>query len=286
MPKDRQIATGPFDPSGRPAAVPARASEPGADHNFAGERGRIIVPAQAKLPELAAAGDDVDRFDPDTMTGEVTAYPSIIGRPYRMGWFTWHQLEPGCFDESIAEQDGRFPIYVQHNWDWSERPPIGNVNAAREVDFDDAEDDGARALEIVGRLYPDIPDGLACLHAMAARALREWSIGYLIEAYRVEEDDDEGRLTVYVERAQLWEASVVLRGANPWTQTLEVASRPDVAGTGGLDALIAAEVARQLEAMPPASPAEPTPAEISEDPWAELATSSPSFRAALARSAQ
>ena len=27
----------------------------------------------------------------------------------------------------IAEQGGRFPVYVQHNWDWSERPPIGHV---------------------------------------------------------------------------------------------------------------------------------------------------------------
>lgn len=57
--------------------------------------------------------------------------------------------------------------------------------------------------------------------------------------------------------------------------------------TDGLDALIAAEVARQLEAMPPASPeASPAPGDegtTDEDPWAELAATSQSFRVAMAQ---
>lgn len=287
MPNSRHAATGPVDLR-QLQAVPSRASEPGVDHDFAGDTGRIIVPGSTRLPEVAAAPGDADMFDPATMTGAVEAEPSVIGRPYRMGFYSWHQLEPGCFDESIAEQGGRIPIYVQHNWDWTERPPIGHTLSASEVDLDGA-DDGARALRIAGRLYPDVPDGLACLHAMAAGALREWSIGYLIEQYRVEEDDDAGTLTVYVERAQLWEASVVLRGANPWTRTLDVASRPDLTGqpvhpdvvdllaqaaTAGVD------VGRQLRdaiaaAMPLAS-------DDDTDLWVDLAATSPSFRAALA----
>jgi HK97 family phage prohead protease len=304
MPRDTRIPTGPFDLSGRPASVPARASEPGADHDFTGDRGRIIVPTQAQLPELADAPGSAEMFDPATMSGRVTAYPSVIGRAYRMGWFTWHHLEAGCFDESIAEQGGRFPVYVQHNWDWSERPPIGHALEASEIDLPGA-DDGARALEVVAQLYPDVPDGLACLHATVGGALREWSIGYLIEAYRVEEDDEEGRLTVFIERAQLWEASLVLRGANPWTQTLDVAAAQPAqpagvaeavaelvrAGLADVDAghgarleqLVADLVDKRLAGQQPSNEPPMPPASADTDAWElELFASSPSFRAATA----
>jgi HK97 family phage prohead protease len=230
----------------------------------AGQPGRIVVPSLARLPELAAAPGEVDRFDPATMTGQIEAYPSVIGRPYRMGFLTWHQIEPGAFDASLAEQGGRVPIYVQHNWDWSERAPIGNTAEAEEVPLDDDVDDDARALRIAGRLYPDVPDGLACLHAMAAGALREWSIGYVIEEFRVEEDDDAGRRTVFVTRAELWEASVVLRGANPWTQTLDVAQRPPTGPSVEELRRAATAAGFDLTPMPPASeqPSGPEPARI------------------------
>lgn len=190
--------------------------------DWTGRTARAVMAGAAHLPELAADDEDRDGFDPETMTGEVEAYPAVMGRPYRMGFFTWHELAPGAFDASIDEQGGRMPLYIQHSWDWSERPPLGHAREAAEVDFDDT-----RAIRIAGRLYPDVPDGLATLHAMAAEALREWSIGYLIEQFSVEEDDENGRTVIHVERAQLWEASVVLRGANPWTRTESVASAGD-----------------------------------------------------------
>lgn len=214
----------------RERLVPVRAQLQGATAeqadqvtDWAGQRARAVVAGPARLPELAADGDDVDGFDPETMTGEIEAFPTVLGRPYRMGFFTWHQIEPGAFDDSLGEQDGRIPIYVQHNWDWTERPPIGHTREAAEVDFSDGDGD-TRAVRIAGRLYPDVQDGLAVLHAMAARALREWSIGYLIEEYTAEDDDESGRTIIHVVRAQLWEGSVVLRGANPWTGTENVAS--------------------------------------------------------------
>lgn len=243
-----------------------------------GSPGRIVVAASPRLPELAASPGTADRFDPATMDGIVEAYPTIIGRPYRMGLYTWHQLSAGAFDASLAEQGGRFPVYCQHNWDWSERAPIGHVLEAAEEAVAAAEDD-ARAVRIRAQLYPDVPDGLACLHALAAGALREWSIGYRILEYRVEEDEENARTIVHVDQAELWEASIVLRGANPWTETLEVAARPDAAGIteDRVRELVRAELA--------ATQAPPAPTSEDRDPFADLdlaaIAASPSLRAAI-----
>lgn len=246
----------------------------------AGQRFRL--PAhRATAAVTAAAGDDAPTwFDSSRHVGRVEAFPSVFGRAYRMGFYTYHQIEPGAFDASLAEQDA-IPLYVQHNWDWSERPPIGTGFEASEADVaGEVDDDGgqARGLLIAGAFY-DTDDGRSTYYGLADRALREWSIGYLIEEYTVEEDDEAGRTVLHVTRAQLWEASVVLRGANPYTRTLEVAARD----AGG----ITAEDVRQLirEELDAAGAGSPETPQVPTDPFDEFSpdalSKSPSLRAAL-----
>lgn len=263
-----------------------------------GQPGRIVAPARAQLvtPEGAPVTAAAQAFDPEAHEGRVVAFPAVFGRAFRMGFFTYHRIEPGAFTESLAEQPS-IPIYVQHNWDWTERPPVGWTTAHEEAELpgDENDDDGnpLQGIRLESLIDHRIDDGLAVLNGLMAGALREWSIGYMINEFRVEEDDDNGRRIVHIERAELWEASVVLRGANPWTRTLEVASAPQLHAPRPPDSamaeLVEGEVQRQLAArqraeaeffLAGAGAGDPEP---HEDVYADLAASSPSFRAALAR---
>lgn len=154
---------------------------------------------------IAAAGDDAK-------AGHVRALVSAYDVKYRIGWATFHTIEAGAFADSIAEQDA-IPFFWQHSWDWSEQAPIGHGAASE-------EDEG---LVVDGPFYVDMDPQVARIHAsMVAGALREWSIGYQVLEYRVDTDDEQH---LFVTKAELLEASVVLRGANPETQTLQVASQ-------------------------------------------------------------
>src|SRR5690606_9972196 len=75
-----------------------------------------------------------------------------------------------------------------------------------------------------GRMYVDIDPSIARLYeSMREGAIREWSIGYSVLATRADREDD---MHQFVTEAELLEGSSVLRGANPATRTLEVASAP------------------------------------------------------------
>jgi HK97 family phage prohead protease len=149
--------------------------------------------------------------------GKVTALVSVYDLPYRMGFATYHQIEFGAFAKSLA-QNANVPLFWQHNWSWSEQPPIG-VGTASESE---------RGLVVEGELFLDTEAGRSVFNAMKAGALREWSIGYQINRYEIEEGDEFD--TIHAKEIELLEASSVLRGANPETETLKVASEADVIG--------------------------------------------------------
>lgn len=152
----------------------------------------------------------------DGKTGRVKALVSAYNVDYRMGWFTMHRILPGAFAKSLARNDN-VPLFWQHNWSWSEQPPVG-VAVASEV---------PNGLMIEGSFFLDTEAGRSVFNAIAAGALREWSIGYRILDWVIEgsDDDDEEMETVQIREAELLEASSVLRGANPETDTLEAASK-------------------------------------------------------------
>ncbi len=163
-----------------------------------------ICRATLTASTLTAADSD------DEKTGKVRAIVSAYGVRYQIGYARYHTIEADAFAKSIKAQ-ASIPLFWQHAWDWSEQPPIGHADASETAD----------GLEIDGDMYLD-QAGVPAIHrAMVAGALREWSIGYRILTARDDPDDDLHR---FIEEAELLEASVVLRGANPQTKTLEVAS--------------------------------------------------------------
>lgn len=184
---------------------------------------------------------------PDLGEGVIEAYPSVFDVEYRMGFLTRHVIRRGAFEGTLAEQSS-VPLFWQHAWSWSEQVPIGHTTEA-------AEDE--RGLRVVGQLYLDDPTVARIWQAMNAGALREWSIGYRIILGRTPDDNED---LVEVLEAELLEASVVLRGANPETETIRVAGAHDRCVQAALT-----ELRREL-GRSAAPPAVPTPAPSAPDP--------------------
>lgn len=144
--------------------------------------------------------------------GTVAALVSAYGTKYQIGLSTFHTIRAGAFADSIAAQPS-IPIFWAHAWNGTEQPPIGHGTASE-------GDDG---LVIDGELYLDADPEIGRIHqALISGALREWSIGYRVLTESSDPDDDKH---FYVDQAELMEASIVLRGANPATETLRVASQ-------------------------------------------------------------
>lgn len=146
--------------------------------------------------------------------GTFKALVSAYGVKCRVGYQLWHTMTQGMFAQSIAVQPS-IPIFWQHGWDFSEAAPIGHTTGAAET---------ADGLELTGIIYLESPDGAACHRALRAGALREWSVGYKPETMRADPDDGHH---YYIETAELLEASIVLRGANPETRTIDTQSLKD-----------------------------------------------------------
>jgi HK97 family phage prohead protease len=145
--------------------------------------------------------------------GKVKALVSAYNVDYRMGFTTNHRMQMGTFAKSLAS-NANVPLFWQHNWNYTEQPPIGIATG----------EETARGLVITGEFFLDTEAGRAVFNANKAGALKEWSIGYRIEKYNVASTTSEGVENWHVEEAELMEASSVLRGANPKTKTLTVAS--------------------------------------------------------------
>lgn len=219
---------------------------------------RVRAVATAEVAALPKVGE-----------GVVEAYVSMFNVEYRMGYATWHKILPGAFDDSIAEQ-AAVPVFWAHAWDWSEQVPIGH---SLDVDSDDT------GLRVRSQLYVEETEtARAVYRGMQAGALREWSIGYGIVEHIVREERDQARRVLDVSVGELLEASSVLRGANPETQTLNVAGAPDLAG---LDDLVARHVAAALAEARPADEVDPQPRDVTPVDLAAVDLSDPRHRALI-----
>ncbi|GAA2141568.1 hypothetical protein GCM10009760_25870 [Kitasatospora kazusensis] len=141
----------------------------------------------------------------DAPEGVVRGYVTTFGNSYDIGYGWQERIERGAFAEQI--RSGALPIMWQHDWDAG---PIGVTRALTE------DEHGVLA---EAELFMDDPRGRAVWRAMQAGALREWSIGFYPEIIRSDAAEPN---TDIIERGRLAEASVVVRGANPETTTLEV----------------------------------------------------------------
>lgn len=153
----------------------------------------------------------------DAPEGTVEGYITVFGTEYPIGWGLRERIEPGAFDASLAARGGVIPIYYQHDHR-SGGTPIG----VGEVTRDD------KGYWVRAELFiDDDPKARTVWRTMAKGALREWSVGFTTAEegdVRVERDVE------IIQRGDLMEASVVLRGANPDTETLAVRSE-DGAGS-------------------------------------------------------
>lgn len=221
--------------------------------------------------EMITAADGKD-------DGYVRALVSAFEKKYRIGFFTHHTIEYGAFEASIAEQ-ARIPLFWMHDWNaMSPGLPIGDGEA-----FESKKDGG---LVVEGGLFLEQDPTLRRLHAsMESGSIREWSIGYRILAIRRDADDEDH---YFVTEAELLEASSVLRGANPHTKTLNVASSQLLGADGGylpatrLDGYDADVTTEETNADASADAEDPSPLTQAElDARASLAMRSPTFRSTI-----
>lgn len=197
---------------------------------------RQIVAACRALPEAER-----------TVSGEVEAIAAVYDVRYRVGPETYERVREGAFTDSIAANPN-LPIFWEHSWQRGDAP-IG-IGRARE--------EGA-AIRISGRLFVDEDDRARNIYrAMTGDpesgigpTIREWSVG-MIAGKNPGEVEVHGD-TEEIVRADLAETSVVLRGAQPSTETL--ALRSEMFGDGvsvertraeGLDQLTSDQVDRVL----------------------------------------
>lgn len=146
------------------------------------------------------------RAEPELGEGVVVGYVTKYDVEYQIGFSTRERIASGAFDESLAGQTS-LPIFWEHDW---AAGPIGITTNAG------GDDDGVR---VEAQLFLDDPRGRSVWRAMEAGALREWSVGYYPQEIVIDEEDP-GLETIT--RGDLAEASVVVRGANPDTETVEV----------------------------------------------------------------
>ena len=144
--------------------------------------------------------------------GEVVAILSVSGVEYEMGYKLKHVIAAGAFENQ------RVPVFHQHAW-IDGRAPIGHGDVMP----------AGRQLRARVQLYLDVESARAVFHSLKAKAMRQWSIGYRILDSTVAERD--GWTIVTITKADLLEASSVLRGAHPETDTLKVAAASAPAAT-------------------------------------------------------
>jgi HK97 family phage prohead protease len=154
---------------------------------------------------------------PDLGEGIVEALVAAYDIDFKLGSFWglefWERIEKGAFAESIAD-DAPFAVYRQHGRtagpgsEWS-AAPIGYTTKA-----EDTDEGPVFTMQLLIK-YEEVAQ---TWELMLAGALREWSIGYRpIPPIVLELDED--KETEVIRKGELYEASTVLRGANPNTKT-------------------------------------------------------------------
>ena len=144
----------------------------------------------------------------DAPEGVVEGYITKFDVDYPIGWGLRERITAESFRGSIEERDGVLPIMYQHD---HKNPPIGVATLT-------TDEQGVLARV---QMFLEDARGAAVYRAMQAGALREWSVGFTTPN---EGDVERDRDVEIIIRGDLLEASVVLRGANPDTETLSVRS--------------------------------------------------------------
>lgn len=120
-----------------------------------------------------------------------------------------HTIKAGAF---LGVEGRTIPLYAEHQWGI----PHGHGVLSE-------HDDG---LHVAEQYYLDTEAGRSMFRAVKSGAIRERSIGYIVAAATADPNDPKHD---FVSEVEVLESSNVLKGANPHTKTLQVASQaPDV----------------------------------------------------------
>lgn len=159
--------------------------------------------------ELRAASED---GGPE---GVLEGYATVYDVGYGIGWGITEQIAQGCFDRSIADQNGIIPIFYMHDWD----NPIGHATVTSD----------AKGVRVVATLYIDVNErAMSVWRAAAAGALRQWSIGFYPQTIELSYGDNGSDDMETITEGDLAEASIVVRGANPETEMIDVRSKAEL----------------------------------------------------------
>lgn len=142
--------------------------------------------------------------------GSFEALVSAYGVEYPVGFGFTEQIEPGAFAAGVGKV---VPVFFEHHWSDG---PVGSGVVA----------DSAGGAVVRGTLYVDTSERSRVVHrAMLDGALDRWSVAF----YPLRIATETGKpLAERIVEADLIEASVVLRGANPDASTVDVRSRSGV----------------------------------------------------------
>jgi HK97 family phage prohead protease len=140
-------------------------------------------------------------------------------------------ISPNAFAASIAEASAKYPgalwpVLWMHDYSDPEMV-LGVVTAAAET---------SRELLIQGQLDLENKRALHVYEGMLGDRIREWSIGYAVHEFHW--GDWEDMSVRFLDQVELLEISAVINGANRFTRTVEVRSRPYATSTVGSNATV------------------------------------------------
>jgi HK97 family phage prohead protease len=179
------------------------------------ELSRDLAAITRKLGEVKYLSAKIKQ-SPTDGSGRFVAVVSTFGPPPD----TQNDIvSPGAFRASIGEASVKYPgalwpIFWMHRYDDPENV-IGVVVAAAET---------SEGLVIEGQLDLDNERAMNVYEGLLGNRIREWSIAYGINKAR--EDTWNGEHVRYLDELELLEISAVYSGANRFTRTIEVRSRP------------------------------------------------------------
>lgn len=165
------------------------------------------------------------RAAPELGEGVVRGIVTTFDDPYPIGRQRREVIKRDTFDLSQP-----IPLFYEHNW---MAGPIGVSRSLKAT---------AAGLEAEFELFvEDDPRARSIWRAMKAKALREFSIGFMPADDAITETRSaEGVVTETIDKGDLVEVSSVVRGANPNTETVSTRAVLPAPAAGAVDPAAAA----------------------------------------------
>ncbi len=128
---------------------------------------------------------------------------------------------PGSFSKYLNKGRNRIRFLWNHD---SWQPPIASILKVREVGREDLPEkvldwapDATGGVEVVRQYYEDVPLSEWVFKAIKAGDIDEMSYAYELHEYTIDEDEENGSRTRYMEEVELFDISDVNWGMNPAT---------------------------------------------------------------------